>query len=281
MKISPKSVSKILTVSIVFGSLTFSPTFFDLQELKTVSSVAYAKLDASQVGKIMKGIFKFQQEFQKFKSARNKKKLSKEEQYQEKLYEVIEKEGSEAIKLLTEAIKIDPTKVKAYQWRALRYRLMDNDNAAIEDYNKVLEIDPNYLDAYDGRADVYRSSKNYTKAIDDYTKIIDSNPQYPDAYNDRAYCYYELKDYKNAIADYTKLISLEPNVNYYLLNRANCYFNSNDYERAIVDYTKYLQAVNPNNINNPKLHGIYNCLGDCYMAIGESAKAREAYMMGM
>ena len=278
MKLSSKYVSKILTGSIIFGSLTFSPTFYDVQDLKLTSSVAHAKVDAAQIGKIINTIFKVEREFQKFKSARNKNKLSKDELYEENVNEAVGKDKTEAIRLLTEAIKIKPDRWEAYYRRSFKFP--SGSEKALADLDKAIKLKPDYTNAYYVRALHYSIADNDSAALEDYSKTIELDPKNVDAYRERIKIYREFHNNADAIADCTKLMEFDDDIWLYQ-NRAVYYYDLSDYEHAIADFTKFFQAVNTNNVNNPKLHSSYNLLGNCYMAVGDTEKARAAFMMIM
>ncbi|MBR1730539.1 MAG: tetratricopeptide repeat protein [Selenomonadaceae bacterium] len=231
-------------------------------------------------------ISKLERDLNNVKSIQNKKRIKEEFESIEKLSAYLNKlrEGALAnendkVRIYTEAIKINPNGAEAYFWLALQL----NGEQEISYLSKAIEIKPNYADAYYFRANTYYLSlHNYELAIADYTKVIELNSGRKfESYESRANCYKEIGNYEKAIADYIKTIENKPNKSLNYLDLANCYFYLNSYENAINYYIKALKIINPNNINNPKLHVWYDNLATCYMAIGDSAKAREAYMMSM
>ena len=252
------------------------------KRLKAVAeNTAFKKIIDEQ----RKKIAKLEKDLNNIKTIQDKKRIKEEfmsigkvSAYQAKLKEAIFAKDSDKIRIYTEAIKINPNGSEAYFWRALS---LDDRKQEIIDLSRAIEIDSDYADAYYFRAGRYSLDKNYELALLDYTKVIELQPDRIDAYKNRGNTYYELGRYEEAISDYTKAIERKPNYSFNYASRAMCYKMANDYDNAIVDYIKYLQMENPRNVNNPRLHTYYNFLGDCYMAIGESAKAREAYMMGM
>lgn len=183
---------------------------------------------------------------------------------------------SDKIRILTEAIEMNPIGAEAYFWRALQF----NGKQRIDDLNRAIAIDPSYSEAYYFRAMAYGMLNDDESAIEDYTKVIELNSSKKfDAYNGRAHCYHELQEYHKAIEDYTYLIKMKPQNNLNYANRALCYYNVADYVHAIEDYTKYFSMVNPNNIKNPKLRLYYKFRGECYQALGETEKAASDFAM--
>ena len=49
---------------------------------------------------------------------------------------------------------------------------------AIEDYTEAIRLSPNLVDAYNSRGDAYREEKEYDRAIGDYTEGDPPRPQF-------------------------------------------------------------------------------------------------------
>jgi tetratricopeptide (TPR) repeat protein len=137
-----------------------------------------------------------------------------------------------------------------YKNRGLAYYNTEQNEKALEDFNKYLEINYKDKSVHNDRANVLKKLKRYNEAVDDYTKFInaiglDFNLIHIVLKN-RAICYVNLKQYDKAINDYTIAIEKSPkNSNYYLL-RGYVYYLQKKYTEAGADYRKVLE-LNPNN----------------------------------
>lgn len=61
---------------------------------------------------------------------------------------LLEKSFSEAIKLYSQAIELDPTKAVYFTNRAYAYINLESYRLAIEDASKAISIDPSYLKVF-------------------------------------------------------------------------------------------------------------------------------------
>lgn len=134
-------------------------------------------------------------------------------------------EGREqdAINEYTEAIRLDPDYIPAYNNRGNLYRSLKEHKKAFEDYNKALELNPQYAYAYNGRGLLYWDLKEWGNALENYNKAIELNPTYALAYRNRGLLYVELGELDNAVEDYTQAIQLDPKYKRAYLSRANAY----------------------------------------------------------
>ena len=87
-----------------------------------------------------------------------------------------------AIFYYSEAIKIDPKFVKAYNNRGIAYVWEKKYDLAIADFNKAIELDPKYGKAYNNRAIVYSYEGETDKARQDLHKAqslgIEVDPEF-------------------------------------------------------------------------------------------------------
>jgi tetratricopeptide (TPR) repeat protein len=84
----------------------------------------------------------------------------------------------EAIKDLSEAVKLNPASASGYLNNiAMCYLGLNKNEKAKEYFNKAIEKDNKNINAYGGLADVYLQEGNNVKAKEVYTKILSINPQ--------------------------------------------------------------------------------------------------------
>jgi tetratricopeptide (TPR) repeat protein len=150
-----------------------------------------------------------------------------------------QEQDEEAINEFNKAIEIDPNCAEAYYNRG-KAEEFDYADQAIADYSKAIKLNPNYVEAYNWRGMAYElDKKNYDQAIADFTRAIEINPNYINAYVNRGTAYNSKKEYDKAIADDTRVIEMEPNnPKHYSDSRAWAYYGKGDYDKAWADVHK-------------------------------------------
>jgi len=81
-----------------------------------------------------------------------------------------------AIDVLTEAIKLDPSLAEAYVFRARINNSKGNYDQGMADANRAIQLNPKLALAYYARGNTYRSTGDYNRAIEDYNEAIRLNP---------------------------------------------------------------------------------------------------------
>lgn len=142
---------------------------------------------------------------------------------------------SQAIKKLSEAIKIDPTFGCAYFNRAQSYLMTEQFNRATGDYTMALTIQPRLADAYIGRGLANLRSGKLASAIKDSSYAISIDSQKAYAWSNRAAAKSKQKDHKGAISDYSQALELLPNTAKFLVNRGIEYFRTGEQVSACED----------------------------------------------
>ncbi|MFP3043153.1 tetratricopeptide repeat protein [Treponema primitia] len=183
------------------------------------------------------------------------------------------KEYDTAIREYTEAIKLNPNYMEAYNDRGMAYRAKGDNDRAIADYTQAIRINPNYALVYVNRGVAYENKRDYDRDIADQTEAIRINPNYALAYYDRGVAYGAKGDNDRAIADYTEAIRLNPNYTSAYYNRGIEYGAKGDNDRAIADYTEAIR-LNPNYTSAYYNRGIeYGAKGDYDRAIADYTEA--------
>jgi tetratricopeptide (TPR) repeat protein len=81
----------------------------------------------------------------------------------------------------------------------------------IADYTQAIRINPNNVDAYNNRGIAYGRKGDYDRAIADFNQAIRLNSNYTEAYVSRGVAYHDKGDYDRAIADFNQAIRINPN----------------------------------------------------------------------
>ena len=197
----------------------------------------------------------------------------------------------ETLKLLTEAIELNPQNAVAYNYRgslrngkALVKILVDKKvsegeklrKEAIADLNRAIQLKSDYSEAYGNRGFTYFMAKNYSQAITDYNRAIALDPNKAQNYIYRSLYWRQFaKDNNRGLADLNKAIEVEPNNAHAYMNRASFYeLDLKDYNAAIADYTRAIELGEHEKSFKPLLPWTYRKRGECYKAIGDNAKAQ-------
>jgi tetratricopeptide (TPR) repeat protein len=210
----------------------------------------------------------------------------------------------EAIKALTQAIKLDPSNANAYALCGLAYANagdlasatqyskkacdLNNCDLLVELYKQGLWQDsPSAASLVNlGGANAAQQSAfdkgyaasqqgNYQEAIKQYTEALKIDPNLAQAYNNRGNAYAGLGDYKKAIADYAQAIKIDPNNAEAYYNRGLAYYNLGDTSKAITDWTQAIK-IDPNLVQAYYNRGVaYAELGDYKSATKDARKACE------
>ena len=149
-------------------------------------------------------------------------------------------EYDNAIKDLTEAIRLDPQAV-TYNDRGLAWDAKKDYDQAIKDYDEAIRLDPKLVVAFNNRGNAWSDKKDYDKAIKDYNEAIRLDPKDPIAFNNRGIAWRNKKDYDKAIKDYDEAIRLDPKYALAFHNRGIAWKKQKQYDRAIKDYDEALR----------------------------------------
>lgn len=185
------------------------------------------------------------------KSAANEAPLVKEEQltaqtWFERGY-VFHKDNNygEAIRCLTNAIKLQSDFANAYYLRGTIKYLQNDHDGALLDLNKAILIEPNHLAAHASRATTREKINDWDGAIVDYTEFLQAEQFGTEiiakTYYLRGAALFKQDKIDQAINDFTKAIELSPNsASYYFIRGVVRNFN-NDLKTAIADFDEAIR----------------------------------------
>ena len=96
--------------------------------------------------------------------------------------------------------------IKAYIHRALGNSALNDNQSAMNDYERVINLDPTNSTAHMQLGELNFQNKNYPRALTHIDRAIDFDPTNGDAYSLRGRVYFLRKDYVEAISDFNKAI---------------------------------------------------------------------------
>jgi tetratricopeptide (TPR) repeat protein len=162
--------------------------------------------------------------------------------------------SSEAVKMLTKAIKYSPQTAEYYLARAKEYENLKKYKKSIEDYQQYIKKYPYNLEAYKSEAEVYGFLGRYDDAIKTMQYYLKYSNQDDSARFELANIYYKQGDYLSTIRIMNFLFEKNPhNTDYYYL-RALAYMKSQMYKLAFHDFSQVLDL-------SPQTYECYYYLG--------------------
>lgn len=115
---------------------------------------------------------------------------------------------SKKIGYFTEALRLNPALVEAYEKRGLLYYFQEKYDAVVQDFQRYIKLAPAKSEDYRMLGLGFLRSHVYNQAIDNFTHAIKLKPNCADAYADRAEAYRLIGKYDDAIRDSTKAIEI-------------------------------------------------------------------------
>lgn len=149
-----------------------------------------------------------------------------------------ENKMEDAIRVFSEAIRIQPNNQVTYFNRSLAYRLNGQLKEAAADMNTAFKIGVSSAEAFFFRALLKKDSGDISGALDDYNKAIDANPEYADAIYNRAYTLKLLGDYSSALENANEVIELDAETAEHWNLKGNIHFMFGEYREAIDCYSR-------------------------------------------
>jgi tetratricopeptide (TPR) repeat protein len=106
--------------------------------------------------------------------------------------------------------------------------------------SEAIKIHPNYISAWEKRYSTLLDANDFKNAVKVFTVLIHikDNPNLASAYNNRARCYYYLYQYIKSLHDCNKAISLDPTIHEAYKTRAWIYHLFGETEKGLADHEK-------------------------------------------
>lgn len=181
---------------------------------------------------------------------------------------------------LKHALRLDSNNAEAYCVLGSTHAMIGKYDLSLESFNKSILIDSGFATAYSCRGALYYYFLNENEmALDDFNKAIKLDPKSYNQFYNRGIMYRLKGDYEKAISDYSKALSLQPNDHLVYNDRGLSYLKLKEYRKAIVDFKK---AVKYNDTTDPfeKLNNgpIYDNIGYCYLNLGNNKLAEKYFL---
>jgi tetratricopeptide (TPR) repeat protein len=153
---------------------------------------------------------------------------------------------TDAVKIITQLIQINPNDSKNYTFRGYLYSELDKHQQAIQDFNQAISLNPNDGDAFRKRGFAYFSLKDEGNAIRDLNRAVEINSQDVVALYARGMYYYKMEDNRNALKDLDKAIAIKADEDVLFLNRSFVHYRLGNQSSALQDINRAIE-LNPKN----------------------------------
>lgn len=151
----------------------------------------------------------------------------------------------EAVRDLSEAIKLNPGDAFNYQSRAVNYHLLYRYSEALADFRRAIELSPDNAGNYYLRGQVYYDVQDYQRAAQDYSAAIRHAPSHKNYYEVRGFAHLHLGDYDAMMDDFNRCVELEPKNSLTYYWRSVARLRIGQYQESIDDMNKS-QALDEN-----------------------------------
>lgn len=219
-------------------------------------------------------------------------------------YLVLTNKLEDALDLLDEAGKIDPTNADIFLLKGSIYGGMKKTDEAIREYQKAIRFASDVEEVYTNIAYEYENSGDYHSAIQYLKKVLEINPDNESAiyelsfcfeitnqvekgieffndfldrnpYNKVAWfnvgiCYNNVELYEKAIEAYEFAIAIDETFSSAYFNLANSYANLGEYRLAIKNYKETFKYEDPQALT-------HYYIGECYEKLHRYEEAIEHY----
>ncbi len=177
----------------------------------------------------------------------------------------------DAIRVMSEAIKLSPKTSSLYSARARYYIDGEHYDLGLADLKKAVALDTNTNKAwlYRMMADCDANLEKYEDAIVDLKKAIAIKP-HEEYYKMLGEIYYQLRRLDDAVDSYSKGIAVNNKAVWLYRGRGDIYFQQHKYQKAVEDYSSVIRLA-------PKEPMGYGCRAKAYERLGRKDLADKDY----
>jgi tetratricopeptide (TPR) repeat protein len=144
-----------------------------------------------------------------------------------------------SLKDLNAALELDHYNNDALYYRAIAFARLDMVKESIEDLNKLIELnESDKAELFNNRGYSYRLLNNFELALNDYNKAIELEPLDAAYRFNRAFLYQDNGKNREAIDDYDVVIKLEPDNCIAITNRGEAHYALGEKNKALADFRR-------------------------------------------
>ncbi len=147
----------------------------------------------------------------------------------------------EAIRVLNEAIKIEPDLKLANHALGSALFMIEDYHGALSAFNREIDINPNYPDAYCDKGYALNELGSYDEAFKSASEAIKLDPIYADPYNVIAVSLNQLDQYDEAMKNVLRAIEIDGSKANYFCTQGNIFLNKGNLSRALNSFKTALE----------------------------------------
>jgi protein O-GlcNAc transferase len=151
-------------------------------------------------------------------------------------------EPSEAVRMLTEAVKARPRAHEAALNLGLALQKVNRHDAALAQYDRVLALKPMLPEALNNRGNALRALGRYEEALESYERALAQHLDYPEALNNRGAVLLDLGRAEEAVASCEQALALRRDFAAAHFNRGNAMAALGRHQRALLSYDEALKC---------------------------------------
>lgn len=150
-------------------------------------------------------------------------------------------EVQEAIRMFSEAIRIDERDAESYQQRSLAYTAIGDFERALDDADLALELDPNDAESHRAHGMASLAAGDYRRAVEDFSRVIEEENEtgaqirLADAWYHRALALAAQADWPRAVKDVNRAIRRDPGRGEFYALRSRLYEQLGNNRRSAED----------------------------------------------
>lgn len=168
---------------------------------------------------------------------------------------------------LQNASKLQPENIEIYKSLGAIYVQQKKFKEAEGAYRLILDLSPDDIEAHFYLGSIYDALKNRPRCTEELKKALQLKPDYPEALNYLGYLYVEEnKNLDQAEIMIKKALEIEPDNGAYVDSLGWLYFKQGKLKEAVKELEKAISLL--------KDPVIYDHLGDAYLKLGDTEKAK-------
>jgi Tfp pilus assembly protein PilF len=167
-----------------------------------------------------------------------------------------------------------PNEANLYYAEAQKFKAQNNQESALEYYQKALEINPNHAEVYNSMGVLLYGQNKLKEALQCFEKAIEISPQYAQAYTNAGGAMLKLGNAHKALEYNEKALHIAPDDFNLHRNMGYVLHALRRVDEAEIHYQKTLQL-------NPHCADVWNNIGNVFKDLNKRTQAIEAYQKAL